>query len=229
VAVVTGGSRGIGAAIAAELVAAGFAVASLSRSADSPQGVLGVACDVSDRQSVERAFELVERQLGAPTVVVANAGITRDRTAARMSPSEWDEVIATNLTGAFHTAQRAIPGMVEAGWGRLVFTGSMVGTSGGFGQANYAAAKAGLVGLAKSLAKELGPKGITSNVVAPGYIDTDMTADIPQQVKAKWLAQLPAGRAGTPEEVAGLVAYLCSDRAAYINGAVIPIDGGIGV
>jgi 3-oxoacyl-[acyl-carrier protein] reductase len=226
---VTGGNRGIGLAIARAFVAAGDQVAVTARSGEAPEGLFPVRCDVTDDASVEAAFGAVEEQQGPVEVLVANAGITRDTLLLRMSPEDWAEVLDTNLTGAFRVAKRASRGMLRARRGRLVFVSSVVGMLGSAGQANYAASKAGLVGLARSLARELGSRGITSNVVAPGFVDTDMTAALGDERKAAILAQVPLGRYAQPDEVAAVVRFLASDEAAYVTGALVPVDGGLGM
>ncbi|MCL1840831.1 MAG: 3-oxoacyl-ACP reductase FabG [Propionibacteriaceae bacterium] len=227
VALVTGGSRGIGAQIVTQLDQAGFRVATLDRTACARPGVLALCGSVTSADDVAAAFARIEHDLGPVAVVVANAGITRDALVARMGEPTWDEVLDVDLTGAYRVAHAAVRGMLRQGWGRLVFIGSVVGLAGGAGQANYAAAKAGLVGLARSLARELGGRGITSNVVAPGYIATQMTAAVDESARAAWLAKIPLGRPGDPSDVAAVVRFLCGPDAGYITGAVIPVDGGL--
>jgi 3-oxoacyl-[acyl-carrier protein] reductase len=226
---VTGGNRGIGLAVAQSLAAGGDAVAVTSRSGEGPPGLLTVRCDVTDATSVDAAFTEVEERQGAVEVLVANAGVTRDTLVLRMSQEDWDTVLDTNLTGAFRVAKRASKGMLRLRRGRLIFISSVVGLLGSAGQVNYAASKAGLVGLARSLARELGSRGITANVVAPGFVDTDMTAALSEQRRAEIVAQVPLGRYATVVEVAGVVRFLASDEAAYITGAVVPVDGGLGM
>ncbi len=226
---VTGGNRGIGLAIARRLAAAGHAVTVTSRSGEKVPGLATAACDVRDTASVDAAFAQAEAGQGPVEVVVANAGITHDQLLALMSEDDFTSVIDTNLAGAYRVARRAVRGMMRLRRGRLIFISSVVGLLGSGGQANYAASKAGLVGLARSLARELGPRNITSNVVAPGFVDTDMTAVLPDERKAAILAQVPLGRLATADEVAATVAFLASDDAAYITGAVIPVDGGLGM
>ena len=226
---VTGGSKGIGRAIAEHLAAAGHRVAATYRSGDVPPGVLGVECDVTDPGQVEAAFAQVESALGAVDVLVANAGITRDTLLMRMSEEDWDAVIATNLTGAFRVAKRAVRPMMRNRFGRLIFISSVVGQLGSAGQVNYASSKAGLVGMARSLARELGSRGITANVVAPGFIATDMTAELDADLKARYAEQIPLGRMGSVADIAGTIEFLASDRAGYITGALIPVDGGLGM
>ena len=225
----TGGSKGIGRGIATRLQARGHRVAATFRSGDVPDGVLGVTCDVTDPDQVEAAFAEVERTLGPVEVVVANAGITRDGLLMRMRDEDWDVVIATNLTGAFRVARRAARGMVKARFGRVVLISSVVGQLGSAGQVNYAASKSGLVGLARSLARELGSRGVTANVVAPGFIATDMTAELGEDLQAKYAEQIPLGRMGTVDDVAGVVEFLVSDAGGYVTGALVPVDGGLGM
>jgi 3-oxoacyl-[acyl-carrier protein] reductase len=226
---VTGGNRGIGLAIAQAFVAAGDSVAVTSRSGEAPDGLFAVPCEVTDDASVEAAFAAVEERHGPVEVLVANAGITRDTLILRMSPEDWAAVLDTNLTGAFRVAKRASKGMLRARRGRLLFVSSVVGMSGSAGQTNYAASKAGLVGLARSLARELGSRGITANVVAPGFVDTDMTAALGEERKAEILAQVPLGRYASPAEVAAVVRFLASEEAGYVTGALVPVDGGLGM
>jgi 3-oxoacyl-(acyl-carrier-protein) reductase len=226
---VTGGSKGIGQRIAARFAQAGHRVAATYRSGEVPKEVLGVQCDVTDPGQVEAAFAQVESNLGNIEVVVANAGITRDTLLLRMSDEDWDQVIATNLTGAFRIARRAARPMIRARFGRIVFISSVVGQLGSAGQVNYAASKAGLVGLARSLARELGSRGVTANVVAPGFIETDMTAELGEDLVKKYAEQIPLGRLGSADDVAGAVEFLSSDAASYITGALIPVDGGLGM
>jgi 3-oxoacyl-(acyl-carrier-protein) reductase len=226
---VTGGSKGIGRAIAERLHAAGHKVAATYRSGDVPPGVLGVECDVTDSAQVDAAFAQVEAALGPVEVVVANAGITRDTLILRMSDDDWDDVIGTNLTGSFRVAKRATRGMMRARFGRLIFISSVVGLLGSAGQVNYASSKAGLVGMARSLARELGSRGVTANVVAPGFIVTDMTAELGQDLVKKYSEQIPLGRMGSTDDIAGVVDFLISDAASYVTGAVIPVDGGLGM
>jgi len=226
---VTGGNRGIGLAVAQAFLAQGDRVAVTSRSGVAPDGLFAVACDVTDAASVDAAFTAVEAEQGAVEVLVANAGITKDTLLLRMSEEDFTSVLDTNLTGAFRVAKRATKGMLRARAGRLIFMSSVVGLMGSPGQANYAASKAGLVGLARSLARELGSRSITANVVAPGFVDTDMTADLTDERKASILASVPLGRYADPSEIAKVICFLASDDAAYITGAVIPVDGGLGM
>jgi 3-oxoacyl-[acyl-carrier protein] reductase len=229
VVLVTGGSKGIGHGIAAQLAEAGHRVAATYRSGEVPQGVLAVQCDVTDPEQVEAAFAQVESALGNVDVLVANAGITRDTLLMRMSDEDWDQVIATNLTGAFRVARRAARPMIRGRFGRIVFISSVVGQMGSAGQVNYAASKSGLVGMARSLARELGSRGVTANVVAPGFIETDMTAELGDDLVKKYAEQIPLGRLGSVADIAGTVEFLASDAASYITGAVIPVDGGLGM
>jgi 3-oxoacyl-(acyl-carrier-protein) reductase len=229
VVLVTGGSKGIGQGIAARLAQAGHRVAATYRSGEAPADVLGVLCDVTDPAQVEAAFAQVESALGPVEVLVANAGITRDTLLMRMSDADWDQVIATNLTGAFRVARRAARPMIRGRFGRIVFISSVVGQMGSAGQVNYAASKSGLVGMARSLARELGSRGVTANVVAPGFIETDMTAALGEDLVKKYSEQIPLGRFGSVADIAGTVEFLASDAAGYITGAVIPVDGGLGM
>ncbi len=227
---VTGGNRGIGLSIARAFAEAGDHVVITNRSGEPPQGLRAVRCDVTDSTSVNAAFDEAEQLLGGPVeVLVANAGITRDTLLMRMSDAEFDDVIDTNLAGAFRCARRASKGMIRQRRGRIIFISSVVGLYGSPGQANYAASKSGLVGLARSISRELGGRGITANVVAPGFIDTDMTAELPEDRRKAYLASIPAGRFATPEEVAQVVRFVASPQAAYVTGAVIPVDGGLGM
>lgn len=227
---VTGGNRGIGLSIARDLAAAGHEVVVTHRSGEPPEGLRGVRCEVTDGASVDAAFAEAEELLGGPMeVLVANAGITRDTLLMRMTDEEFDSVVDTNLAGAFRCARRAVKGMIRARQGRIVFISSVVGLYGSPGQANYAASKSGLVGLARSISRELGGRGITANVVAPGFIETDMTAALPEDRQKAYLASIPAGRFGQADEVAAAVRFLAGDDAAYITGAVIPVDGGLGM
>ncbi|MER5704152.1 beta-ketoacyl-ACP reductase [Micromonospora sp. NPDC002296] len=226
---VTGGNRGIGLAIAQAFAKQGDRVAVTHRSGDAPEGLFGVRCDVTDSASVDAAFGAIEAELGPVEVLVANAGITDDTLIMRMSEEQFTRVVDTNLTGAFRCAKRASTKMLRAKWGRMIFISSVVGLYGGPGQVNYAASKAGMVGVARSITRELGGRNITANVVAPGFIDTDMTAALPEDRRTEYLKSIPAGRFATPDEVAAVVAWLASDAAGYISGAVIPVDGGLGM
>ncbi len=226
---VTGGNRGIGLAIARCFAAAGDRVCVTSRSGQAPDGIFAVAADVTDPESLDEAFTTVEHRNGPVEVLVANAGVTRDQLILRMSEEELTEVIDTNLAGAWRVAKRAARGMVRLRRGRMIFISSVVGMLGSAGQTNYSASKAGLVGLARSLARELGSRSITANVVAPGFVATDMTAELSPQLRARYLEQIPAGRFATAEEIAEVVFFLASPQAAYITGAIVPVDGGLGM
>lgn len=226
---VTGGNRGIGRAIAEAFLAQGDRVAVTTRSGGAPEGALDVRCDVTDAAAVDAAFAEVEAAHGPVEVLVANAGITADTLLLRMSEEDWDAVIATNLTGSFRLAKRAAKGMLRLRRGRIILISSVVGLLGSPGQVNYAASKAGLVGMARSLARELGSRSITTNVVAPGFIETDMTGALPEEQRAEYQSRIPLGRLGAAEEVAGTVTWLAGPAAAYVTGAVIPVDGGLGM
>jgi 3-oxoacyl-[acyl-carrier protein] reductase len=226
---VTGGNRGIGLAIATAFAEAGDKVAVTYRSGEPPSGFLGVRCDVTDADQVSAAFEEIEAAHGPVEVLIANAGITRDTLLLRMSEEDWDAVIDTNLTGSFRVAKRAAKGMLRMRRGRIVFISSVVGLLGSPGQVNYAASKAGLVGMARSMARELGSRGITTNVVAPGFVETEMTAVLPEETQQQYLSQIPLGRFGLTGEIAKVVRWVSSEEAGYITGAVIPVDGGIGM
>ncbi|WP_314146974.1 beta-ketoacyl-ACP reductase [uncultured Leifsonia sp.] len=226
---VTGGNRGIGFAIAEEFLAQGHRVAVTARSGEGPEGALTVRADVTDTAAVDAAFAEVEEKLGPVEVVVANAGITKDTLLMRMSDEEFDAVVDTNLGGAFRVVKRATKGMLKARFGRIVLISSVVGLYGSAGQVNYAASKAGLVGMARSITRELGARGITANVVAPGFIETEMTAVLPEAQQAEYKKNIPAGRFASPNEVARVVAWVAGDDAGYISGAVIPVDGGLGM
>ena len=226
---VTGGNRGIGLAIARAFAAQGDAVAVTHRGGSVPDGLLGVRCDVTNAEDVEAAFATAELEHGPVEVLVANAGITRDTLLLRMSDDDWNDVIRTNLTGAYRVARQASRGMLKMRRGRMIFISSVVGLTGSAGQVNYAASKAGLVGLARSIARELGSRSITANVVAPGFVETDMTAALPPERRAELLGQIPLGRYADPAEVADVVTWLAGDAASYITGAVIPVDGGLGM
>ncbi|GAA2151438.1 3-oxoacyl-[acyl-carrier-protein] reductase [Nocardioides koreensis] len=226
---VTGGNRGIGRAIAEAFVANGDRVAVTTRSGGAPEGTLDVRCDITDPAAVEAAFAEIEAAHGPVEVLVANAGITADTLVLRMSEDDWSSVIDTNLTGSFRLAKRAAKGMLRLRRGRIIFISSVVGLLGSAGQVNYAASKAGLVGMARSLARELGSRSITANVVAPGFVETDMTAVLTDDQKATIKTQVPLGRYASPGEVASVVTWLAGDGAAYVTGAVIPVDGGLGM
>ena len=226
---VTGGNRGIGLAIAQSFLANGDRVAITYRSGDVPAGMLGVKADVTDAVQIDAAFSEVENAHGAVEVLIANAGITRDTLLLRMSETDFTDVVDTNLTGAFRVIKRASRGMLRLRKGRIVLISSVSGLYGAPGQINYSASKAGLVGIARSLTRELGSRGITCNVVAPGFINTDMTAALPAETQQTYLSSIPAGRFADADEVANVVRWVASDEAAYISGAVIPVDGGLGM
>ena len=226
---VTGGNRGIGLAIATNLAAAGHRVSVTHRSGEPPAGLAGVLCDVTDAAAVDTAFSQVEAAQGPVEVLVSNAGITDDTLLLRMSEESFTSVVDANLTGAYRVAKRAASGMLRKRWGRMIFISSVVGLSGGAGQVNYSASKAGLVGLARSVARELGSRNITANVVAPGFVDTDMTRALPAERRAEIIGQVPLRRYATADEIAGVVTFLASEQAAYVTGAVVPVDGGLGM
>jgi len=226
---VTGGNRGIGRAIAEAFLAQGDQVAVTTRNGGAPEGALDLRCDITDAEAVDRAFADAEAAHGPVEILVANAGITHDTLLLRMSEDDWSSVIDTNLTGSFRVAKRAAKGMLRLRRGRLIFISSVVGLLGSAGQANYAASKAGLVGMSRSLARELGSRSITSNVVAPGFVETDMTGVLTDEQKATIKTQVPLGRYASADEVAAAVTWLASDGAAYVTGAVIPVDGGLGM
>ncbi len=226
---VTGGNRGIGLAIARAFEKDGDNVTVTYRSGEPPAGLAGVVCEVTDSDSVKEAFAQVEKDQGPVEVLVANAGITRDQLLMRMSDDDYESVVATNLGGTFRCVRAASRSMIRKRYGRIVLVGSVVGLYGSPGQVNYAATKSGLVGMARSISRELGGRGITANVVAPGFIDTDMTAALPEDRKTAYLAAIPAGRFGAVDDVASAVRFLASDAASYITGTVLPIDGGMGM
>lgn len=226
---VTGGNRGIGRAIAEAFIADGDRVAVTTRNGGAPDGALDVRCDITDPAAVDAAFTEIEAAHGPVEVLVANAGITADTLVLRMSEDDWSSVIDTNLTGSFRLAKRAAKGMLRLRRGRIIFISSVVGLLGSAGQVNYAASKAGLVGMARSLARELGSRSITANVVAPGFVETDMTAVLTDEQRDTIKNQVPLGRYAAPDEIASAVTWLAGDGAAYVTGAVIPVDGGLGM
>ena len=226
---VTGGNRGIGLAIASAFAAQGDKVAVTHRGSGAPDGLFGVVCDVTDSEQVDAAFDEVEKAHGPVEVLVANAGITDDTLLMRMSEDQFTRVIDANLTGSYRVAKRASRGMLRARWGRIVFISSVVGLMGSPGQVNYAASKAGLVGMARSISRELGSRNITANVVAPGFVATEMTEVLSDDRKKQILAQVPLNRYAGTDEVAAAVTFLASDAAGYITGAVLPVDGGLGM
>jgi 3-oxoacyl-[acyl-carrier protein] reductase len=226
---VTGGNRGIGRSIAEEFVRQGHRVAVTVRSGEGPAGTLSVFADVTDAASLDAAFAEIEEKLGPVEVLVANAGITRDTLLMRMTDEQFEEVVDTNLNGVFRVVRRASIGMIKKKFGRVILIGSVVGLLGSAGQVNYSSTKAALVGMARSITRELGARNITANVIAPGFIDTDMTAALAEEQQAEYKKRIPAGRFASPEEVAKVVAWMASDEASYISGAVIPVDGGLGM
>ncbi len=229
IALVTGGNRGIGLAIARSLQSEGHRVVITYRSGTPPEGFDAVQMDVTDGQSVESAFTKIESEIGQPEIIVANAGITKDTLVMRMSDEDFESVIDANLTGAFRVAKRATKGLLKLKRGRIIFVGSVVGSVGAAGQVNYSASKSGLVGMARSFARELGSRGITANVVAPGFVETDMTASLDEKRRGDIAAQVPLGRFCSAEEIAEVVAFIASNKASYITGAIIPVDGGLGM
>ena len=226
---VTGGNRGIGLAIARALTDAGHRVTVTHRSGEPPEGLAGVVCDVTDPASIDTAFTEVEKTQGPIEVLVSNAGITDDTLLLRMSDDTFTRVLDANLTGSYRVAKRAATGMLRKRWGRMIFISSVVGLSGSAGQANYSSSKAGLVGLARSVARELGSRNITANVIAPGFVDTDMTRALPEARRTEIIAQVPLRRYADPSEIASAVVFLASEGAGYITGAVLPVDGGLGM
>jgi NAD(P)-dependent dehydrogenase (short-subunit alcohol dehydrogenase family) len=226
---VTGGNRGIGLAIARALADAGHRVTVTHRSGEPPEGLAGVVCDVTDPASIDVAFTEVEKSQGPIEVLVSNAGITDDTLLLRMSDDTFTRVLDANLTGSYRVAKRAATGMLRKRWGRMIFISSVVGLSGGAGQANYSSSKAGLVGLARSVARELGSRNITANVIAPGFVDTEMTRALPEARRTEIIAQVPLRRYADPSEIASAVVFLASEGAGYITGAVLPVDGGLGM
>ena len=229
IALVTGGNRGIGAAIAASLKAAGFTVIVTYRSGTAPADFDSVQMDVTSTESVDSGFALIEEKWGVPEIVVCNAGITKDTLSMRMSDEDFADVIDANLTGAFRTARRATKGLLKLKRGRLIFIGSVVGLLGSAGQVNYSASKSGLIGMARSFARELGSRGITANVVAPGFVETDMTATLDEKRREEIAKSVPLQRFCSAKEIAEVVTFLASPKASYITGAVIPVDGGLGM
>lgn len=225
----TGGNRGIGLAIAQAFAANGDNVAVTHRGSNVPAGLFGVRCDVTSSDDVDAAFGAVESEFGAVEVLVSNAGITDDTLLMRMGEDSFQRVLDANLTGAYRVAKRATPGMLKARRGRMIFISSVVALVGSPGQANYAASKAGLIGLARSIARELGSRSITANVIAPGFVETDMTAELTDARRKEILGNVPLNRYGTAEEIAGAALYLASDAGAYVSGAVLPVDGGLGM
>ena len=229
IALVTGGNRGIGLAIATALKGAGHRVVITYRSGTPPTGFDAVQMDVTDSASVDAAFTKIESEIGQPEIIVANAGITKDTLVLRMSAEDFESVIDANLTGAFRVSQRATKGLLKLKRGRLIFIGSVVGGVGAAGQVNYSASKSGLVGMARSFARELGSRGITANVIAPGFVETDMTAELDEKRRLDIAAQVPLGRFCSAAEIADVVAFIASPQASYITGAIIPVDGGLGM
>ena len=229
IALVTGGNRGIGLAIASALSTDGFDVVVTYRSGGAPVGFKSVQMDVTSEESVDSAFASIEEQWGIPEIIVANAGITKDTLVLRMSEEDFTSVIDTNLTGAFRVAKRATKGLLKLKQGRLIFIGSVVGGVGAAGQVNYSTSKAGLVGMARSFARELGSRSITANVIAPGFVETDMTADLDEKRRSDIAGQVPLGRFCSAEEIADVVSFIASPKASYITGAIIPVDGGLGM
>jgi len=228
-ALVTGGNRGIGLAIAKALKSAGHEVVVTYRTGPAPDGFNCVVMDVTSTESVDSAFDSIESQWGVPEIIVANAGITKDGLVMRMSDADFDDVINANLTGAFRVARRATRGLLKLKRGRLIFVGSVVGAMGSAGQVNYASSKSGLVGMARSFAREIGSRGITANVIAPGFVETDMTATLDEKRRNEIAASVPLGRFCSAEEIANVVAFIASPQASYITGALIPVDGGLGM
>ena len=229
IAFITGGNRGIGFAIAQALKADGFEVVVTYRSGDAPKGFHSVKMDVTDTESIDAAFTECENKYGVPEVVVCNAGSTKDGLVMRMSDDDFNQVIDANLGGAFRTARRATKGLLKLKRGRLIFIGSVVGAIGSAGQVNYSASKAGLLGMARSFARELGSRGITANVIAPGFVETDMTAELTEARREEIAKAVPMGRFCSADEIASVVSFIASDRASYISGALIPVDGGLGM
>ena len=229
IALVTGGNRGIGAAIATSLKNAGFTVIVTYRSGPAPVGFEAIQMDVTSTQSVDDGFTAIEEKWGFPEIIVCNAGVTKDGLSMRMSDADFEDVISANLTGAFRTVRRATKGLLKLKRGRIIFIGSVVGLLGSAGQVNYAASKSGLVGMARSFARELGSRGITANVIAPGFVETDMTAELDEKRRTEISKSIPLQRFATAAEIADVVLFLASPQASYITGAVIPVDGGLGM
>jgi 3-oxoacyl-[acyl-carrier protein] reductase len=229
IALVTGGNRGIGLEIARELKLAGFRTVITYRSGTPPEGFESVIMDVTSTDSVNSAFEKIESEIGTPEVIIANAGITKDGLVMRMSEEDFEDVINANLTGAFRVTKRAVKGLLKLKRGRIILIGSVVGSVGAAGQVNYSASKSGLLGMARSYARELGSRGITANVIAPGFVETDMTASLDEKRRTEIAAQVPLGRFSSAEEIAKVVAFIASESASYITGALIPVDGGLGM
>lgn len=229
IALVTGGNRGIGLAIAQSLQSQGHRVVITYRTGTPPEGFDAVLMDVTDGQSVDAAFTTIENEIGQPEIIVANAGITKDTLVMRMSDEDFESVIDANLTGAFRVAKRATKGLLKLKRGRLIFVGSVVGSVGAAGQVNYSASKSGLVGMARSFARELGSRGITANVIAPGFVETDMTATLDEKRRNEIAGQVPLGRFCSAQEIAEVVSFIASNKASYITGAIIPVDGGLGM
>jgi 3-oxoacyl-[acyl-carrier protein] reductase len=229
IALVTGGNRGIGLAIAHSLKNAGHEVVVTYRSGNPPEGFKSVVMDVTNTESVDAGFASIEEQWGVPEIIVANAGITKDGLVMRMSDEDFEMVLNANLTGAFRVARRATKGLLKLKRGRLIFVGSVVGAVGSAGQVNYSSSKAGLVGMARSFARELGSRGITANVIAPGFVETDMTATLDEKRRSEIAGSVPLGRFCSAEEIANVVTFIASPQASYISGALIPVDGGLGM
>ena len=229
VVLVTGGSKGIGRAIAEAFRDAGYRVAATYRSGGVPEGVLGVPCDITDQGQVDQAFAQVEADLGPVEILIANAGVTKDTLLMRMTDDDWQSVIDTNLTGTFRVVRRASRPMMRGRFGRIILISSVVGLLGSPGQINYSSSKAALVGMARSLTREIGSRNVTTNVIAPGFIETDMTAVLPDETIADYTKRIPAGRLGSVDDVAKAALFLAGDHAGYISGAVIPVDGGLGM
>jgi 3-oxoacyl-[acyl-carrier protein] reductase len=229
IALVTGGNRGIGLAIAHSLKAAGHEVVVTYRSGSAPDGFKSVQMDVTSTDNVDAGFTSIEEQWGTPEIIVANAGITKDGLVMRMSDEDFESVIDANLTGAFRVARRSTKGLLKLKRGRLIFVGSVVGSVGSAGQVNYSSSKAGLVGMARSFARELGSRGITANVIAPCFVETDMTASLDEKRRAEIAGSVPLGRFCTADEIADVVTFIASPQASYISGALIPVDGGLGM